>query len=87
METRLLKKLRRKAKKVYRIEYHKPYYRVAERGYTGSQMYYDGKDYVRSERDSIQEAVSLIVKLRRIWILNKLIKFKIIRANEQLRKL
>jgi uncharacterized protein YjgD (DUF1641 family) len=60
---------------------------VAERGYTGSKMYYDGKDYVCSNRDSIQEAVSLIIKLRRKWILDKLIKFKIIRINKQLRKL
>jgi hypothetical protein len=87
MKTILLKRLRREAKKVYRIEYHKPYYRVAERGYTGSKMYYDGKDYVYSDRDSIQEAVSLIIKLRRKWILDKLIKFKIIRINKQLRKL
>lgn len=45
------------------------------------------KNFVHSERDSIQEAVSLIVKLRRMWILNKLIKFKITRENKQLRKL
>jgi hypothetical protein len=74
-------------KKVYRIEYYKPYYRVVERDYTGSQIYYDGKDYVCSNRDSIQEAVSLIIKLRRKWILDKLIKFKVNKANKQLIKL
>lgn len=87
MKTRLLRRLRRKAKKVYRIKYHKPYYRVTEKGYTGSKMYYDGKDYVRSDRNSIQDAISLIIKLRRLWILNELIKFKVNKANKQLRKL
>jgi hypothetical protein len=58
---------------------------VAENGYTGSQIYYDGKHFASSDCNSIQEAVSLIVKLRRIWILNKLIKFKIIRENKQLK--
>lgn len=87
MKTRLLKRLRRKAKKVYSIKYHKPYYRVAENGCTGSQMYYDGKDYVRSDRNSIQDAISLIIKLRRLWILNELIKFKVNKANKQLKKL
>lgn len=87
MKTRLLKRLRRNAKKVYYIKYVKPYYRVAEKGYSGSRIYYDGKNFVCSERDSIQEAVSLIIKLRRKWILDKLIKFKIIRINKQLRKL
>lgn len=60
---------------------------MAKKGYSGSRIYYDEKNFVSSERDSIQEAVSLIVKLRRIWILDELIKFKIIRANKQLRKL
>lgn len=87
MKTRLLKRLRRKAKKVYRIEYHKPYYRVTKKGYAGSQIYYDGKDFFCSVRDSIQDAISLIIKLRRQWILDELIKFKVNKANKQLRKL
>lgn len=87
MKTRLLRRLRRKAKKVYYIKYHKPYYRVIENGCTDSPIYYDGKDYFCSVRDSIQDAISLIIKLRRQWILDELIKFKVNKANKQLRKL
>lgn len=87
MKTRLLKRLRRQARKVYYIKYVKPYYRVAEKGCSGSQLYYDGKAYVCNTRNSIQDAISLIIKLRRQWILNKLINFKLIRVNKQLRKL
>lgn len=87
MKIKLLKRLRRKVKRVYHIEYHEPYYRVTEKGYTDSKMYYDGKYYFCNNRDSIQDATSLIIKLRRVWILNKLIKYKIIRTNKQLRNL
>lgn len=60
---------------------------MIENGCTDSQIYYDGKDYFCSVRDSIQNAISVIIKLRRQWILDELIKFKVSKANKQLRKL
>lgn len=87
MKTRLLKRLRREAKKVYHVKYVKPYYRVVENSDSSTRMYYDGEDYVHNNYNSIQDAISLIIKLRRLWILNELIKFKVNKANKQLRKL